>query len=772
MRKFNIYAMAAALLALAGCERGMAPEGAGGITVQASIGTMTKVSYDGNTTSFTVGDRIAVYAWTGSAAQVPAKCVVNGEVNTFDGTAWTPANPMEWDGLTKAHYFLGIMPVAAVSDFTADPYTLNPADYTASDLLIATSLDGITPSAAPVDLTFTHAMAKLNVNLKFRSEFGGTPTVIGVTVKAKKTATVNYLTKAVTATGDASEVDIPATATAATGYALGFSGLQVPQSGVTTVTVTIAGKTYVYKSATDIPLESGKYTTMGLVVGKDKVELGSVEVSDWTAGTDLPGGEAVMQIVHDYVDMGEVDINGVTKHLYWATCNIGADNPWDYGDYYAWGATATQTNYDWANYPFMQAGQADWDYITKYTYADGKTVGIWYDNGGNFIGDGKTSFADYDYADDAARQIWGGDWRVPTDAEWTALRDDALYDWVWTDDYLGDGSNHSGRIVTRKDNTGPCSGNSIFLPTGGVRNGTSLDYAGVRGTYWSSTLYDGYSSCPWAMFFRSDVVDRANIYPRCGGRSLRPVFCERYPLAAADIASIDIGKVLAADGNIYANAAQASAAGTEARAVIAYVGSVPNYFDKFLAIAIEDADVNYYEWADAHTAVGTFADSHAIYIGGTNYNSDAIGGAFYDQVADDVNATSATRTAGVVKGWRLPSVTDWRYIFDGLGRQKAGLTITAEYGNTIYSSNATPNDPLGVRGQMYYYKDGDAYDASSLRAAINAACGNTALKSYPYWSSSEKSKESGIVWDYDFYLGNFSRYEKENDFYVRAVFAY
>lgn len=525
MRKYYIYALASALLALAGCEKGTVPEGADGITVQASIGTMTKLSYNGASTSFTAGDRIAVYAWTGSAASVPAKRVVNGEVNTFDGTAWTPANPMDWDGTSALHYFLGITPVAAVTDFTADPYTLDPSKYPGSDLLIATSLDGITPSATPVDLAFTHAMAKLNVNLKFRSEFGGTPTVTSVTVKAKKTATVNYLTKAVTATGDASEVDIPAAASPATGYALSFSGLQVPQTGVTTVTVTIDGKNYLYESDTEIPLVGGQYTIMGLIVGKDKLDLASVEVSDWTTGTDLPGGEAIMQIVHDYVDMGEVEINGVKKHLYWATCNIGADNPWDYGDYYAWGETATKDTYSWDNYAFMQAGQSDWKYITKYTIADGQTACIWYDGEGNFIGDGKASFADYNYADDAARQLWGGDWRIPTDAEWTALRNTINYSWVWMTNYNGSGKN--GMLVTRLNNasgTDPCAGNSIFLPAAGFRSYSYLEYEGIRGEYWSSTLYDGDTDFPWAMFFRSDVVSHSRTYLRNEGTTLRPVF--------------------------------------------------------------------------------------------------------------------------------------------------------------------------------------------------------------------------------------------------------
>ena len=749
MRKIYIYALAAALLALAGCKREVAPGVSGEITINASIGAMTKVSYDGNTTSFTAGDQIAVYAWIGDATSVPANRVVNGEVNTFDGTAWTPANQMEWYDLKSAHYFLGITPVAAVTDFKADPYTLDPADYTGSDLMIATSLDGITPSANPVDLTFTHAMAKLNVNLKFRSEFRGTPTVTGITVKAKNTATVNYLTKAVTATGDASEVDIPAAATAATGYALSYSGLQVPQDGVTTVTVTIDGKTYVYESSTDIPLVGGQYTTLGLILGNDKIEFDGISVADWDEEITFPAAEAVLinkHNGHEYVDMGEVEINGVKKHLYWATCNIGADNPWDYGDYYAWGETATKTNYSWGTYSL-----GDGATFSKYTGSDYTTL---------------------QSDDDAASKLWGGSWRIPTDEEWQALLG-ADYEWVWTTDYLGSGKD--GMLVTRNDDgsgTDPCAGNSIFLPAAGYWYVNTLRNESSYGYYWSSSyLYSSSSDYAWYVGNYSGGALRLYDF-RCCGYSLRPVFCERYPLAAADVASEDIGRVLAADGNIYADAAQASAAGTEARAVIAYVGSVPNYFDKFLAIAMEDVDDNNYEWADAHTAVGTFAGSHAINIGGTNYNSDAIGGAFYDQVADDVNATSATRTTGVVKGWRLPSVTDWRFIFDGLGRQKAGLTITAKYGNTIYSSNATPNDPLGVSGQMYYYKDGDAYDASSLRVAINAACGNTALKSDPYWSSSESSDDSKKAWDYDFYFGNFTRYTKWNEFSVRPVFAY
>ena len=243
------------------------------------------------------------------------------------------------------------------------------------------------------------------------------------------------------------------------------------------------------------------------------------------------------------------------------------------------------------------------------------------------------------------------------------------------------------------------------------------------------------------------------------------------PHALAKVVDTDLGSLVGADGNIYTNASQIAAAGTTAEAVIAYVGSVPNYFDKFLAIALTDVD-NQHNWVDALTEVGTYAANHPITIGATTYNTCTTGATCYDRVADYLAITSATAKAKQT-GWRLPSVTDWRYVFDGLGRIKAGLTLTAMHssGSPVYSSNATPTDPLGVEGQMIYRK-GD--DASQLRAAINEACGNTFLLSDIYWSSSEKSvSDSEDSWNYSFHYGIFLCSKKTiNNKCVRAVFAY
>ena len=235
----------------------------------------------------------------------------------------------------------------------------------------------------------------------------------------------------------------------------------------------------------------------------------------------------------------------------------------------------------------------------------------------------------------------------------------------------------------------------------------------------------------------------------------------------------NLGYFLGADGFIYANTADATATGTTAVAVIAYVGSVSNYFDKFLAIALTDVDYSEHTWGNALTKVGEYAADHPITIGGTIYNCNAIGATCYDIVADDVNASSATRTTGVVKGWRLPSVTDWRYIFDGLGRQKASLTLVAKRlgGVTTFSEDATPTDPNGVEEGMLY-RNGS--NGSSLRNAINTACGNDAMhySRHYYYSSSQLSSISERAWVYFFTDGQFTYYAKTNPYYVRAVFAY
>ena len=204
---------------------------------------------------------------------------------------------------------------------------------------------------------------------------------------------------------------------------------------------------------------------------------------------------------HTFVEMGD--------GLKWATMNVGATSEANYGDYFAWGETSPKTDYSWATYQHMYSGMTTYTGINKYQVADNQTSAMWYDDG-EFVGDGITEL---ERTDDAASANWGGTWRMPTDAEWTELRNNAKFTWSWD-------STRKGYTVTSK--VLGYVGNHIFLPAAGLRNGTSPYRAGSYGYYWSSSLYERDSDTARGVDFDSVGVDR-DYDNRCYGFSVRPV---------------------------------------------------------------------------------------------------------------------------------------------------------------------------------------------------------------------------------------------------------
>ena len=183
---------------------------------------------------------------------------------------------------------------------------------------------------------------------------------------------------------------------------------------------------------------------------------------------------------------------------------------------------------------------------------------------------------------------------------------------------------------------------------------------------------------------------------------------------------------------------------------ICYTGAVSKYFDKFIAIALHNAHTTTTTWSDALSKVNTYASTNAITVGSTTYNSNALGTtSACDQVANNSGTSSKTRSGNLVKGWRLPSVTDWRYILEGFGGPSASSPAGVGAGNT---------QPYG--------------NGETLQNAINSACGNTELKNNDeYWMSSELSSNTTSAWYYGF-AGWFGAPEKSYNINVRAVFAY
>jgi len=167
---------------------------------------------------------------------------------------------------------------------------------------------------------------------------------------------------------------------------------------------------------------------------------------------------------------------GLPSGTKWATFNVGASQPHEYGNYYAWGETTTKSEYTEENSVTM------WQQISDFS--------------GN---------ATYD----AARANWGGTWRMPTKAEIEELRNNCT--WTWT---TQNGVN--GYRVTGSN------GNSIFLPAAGCCDGSSRYSVGEDGGYWSSTPDESYTNYAYELFFGSGYHFVHWGY-RGYGRTVRPV---------------------------------------------------------------------------------------------------------------------------------------------------------------------------------------------------------------------------------------------------------
>ena len=266
-----------------------------------------------------------------------------------------------------------------------------------------------------------------------------------------------------------------------TGVSLNKTSLSMTVGDTQTLTATVTPSNATDKSVT----WSSSNTSVATVSSSGVVTAKAAGSATITVTTNDGSKTASCSVVvvsdsFDYVDLG------LPSGLKWATCNIGASSPEEYGDDYAWGETETKS-YDsfsnW-NYKWYSSGT-----ITKYNNIDKKTV--------------------LEETDDVAHVKLGGTWRIPTDAEWTELRTQCS--WTWTQL-----NGRSGRLVTGKN------GNSIFLPAAGASGNITRYYAGTYGNYWSSSLNTGDIYEAWYVTFDSDNVYRDS-YTRYVGISVRAV---------------------------------------------------------------------------------------------------------------------------------------------------------------------------------------------------------------------------------------------------------
>ena len=182
---------------------------------------------------------------------------------------------------------------------------------------------------------------------------------------------------------------------------------------------------------------------------------------------------------HEYVDLG--------LSVKWATCNIGASSPEEYGLYFAWGETTGYTDEQ------VTSGVRKFD-KASYTAAAIST--------------------DLTLEQDAAHVNLGGNWRMPTKDECQELLDNCNV--VWTDNYNGTGV--KGRVFTSKVN-----GNSVFFPAAGFCADSSVRSVGTNGNYFLSSLYSFTEI--WELHLSAGMKSLDQFGTRYSGLSVRGV-CE------------------------------------------------------------------------------------------------------------------------------------------------------------------------------------------------------------------------------------------------------
>ncbi len=244
--------------------------------------------------------------------------------------------------------------------------------------------------------------------------------------------------------------------------------------------------------------ESGYYAIVSIKSNASNATQGTSTV--WLTGVGIKASSSHSGATPEIVDLG--------LSVKWASFNLGATKPEEYGNYYSWGETEAMDVNSPASYKFSNGAQAFTKYNTDpyYTYL------------GLGIIDNKIVL---DPEDDAAHVILGGKWRIPSKAEIEELIANCTWTWNWT------GTTESGlagyKVVS---NIPGYTDKWIFLPAPGKRSGPDLYNEENYGHYWSSDLYTDDPAYAYSLFF-SPVYKALSNTARHFGISIRPVYDDK-----------------------------------------------------------------------------------------------------------------------------------------------------------------------------------------------------------------------------------------------------
>lgn len=736
MKKNKILCLMAALL-LMGCaseQEELQPKGDATISLGYNVAEVqTRAATNLNDGFITSGEAVKVLIRKSSAewgsgtdgyeaAGYDFLAGANGALNC----ASTPEWPTDGSSIDiMAYYPSTATETFVVSDIQTDTEAGN-TNYKASDLMVAAPVVNQFRTNERLNLQFHHKMAKVIV--KATPAEGSGITLSGIKlVNVKRqvtfTPTAGTISDAVSASEGDDEVTLTVSST-------GSAALIPPQTiSGRFIEVTTSESEPAYFSVDDKVFQSGHQYTITLNVNSSNIGTTNA-ITDWTQESisDQTGTPQTLAELSEWINSGK----SYDRYLGWYVTDDG----------YIYQSVAAVTDASKTAIglvAYMAITDVDTSIpgsrVLVLSLSDVATATKWSDVGETSGASPATDVLDGYYntvilngkygSNYAAGKCWvytptisgGSKWFLPSYYQWSAIKQEL-------------GENNYAILRQKTGMTTTAYWTSTEFST---NNNTAYRVRESDGELWDNPKNETYS------------VRACFAYP-----------CNAIPIGF--VTNDQKGWYITTDGYAYRSMASAEMASKTVVAAIVYTGNVPGYFEKFIAVALEDAnggDCTIYP--DAQNKLNTYANNHAITYNGVTYNTNAgsTGSNCYDIVTGSSGTPSNRYAADNItlkKGWRIPTVTDWRYIFEAI----EGISAT---------------NPVGIVGwEPNYY----GYEGSGEKMKNMGGLVYPLLKSN-YFSSSQTNSDINRVWGFNFNRSIFGIHNKDDDLtpaYIRACFAF
>ena len=235
--------------------------------------------------------------------------------------------------------------------------------------------------------------------------------------------------------------------------------------------------------------------TLAIVMLMMVVAVSCTKSDDPTNGGDNNGQNDTIIDGGSLNGHGDVDL-GLPSGTLWATCNVGAEIPEGFGDYFSWAETIPKEIYDWKSYQYGGFAHDRYE-LNKYCTDTGYGLD-------GFVDD----IAIMEPADDAAKARWGAEWRTPTIEEWEELFLNTTGTWTTLNGVKG------WRCIAT-------NGNDLFLPAAGYWWDDVFN--ADLGLYWSVSLNIEFPYRAWGFHFNCDSSHLCGSSDRNRGQTVRAV---------------------------------------------------------------------------------------------------------------------------------------------------------------------------------------------------------------------------------------------------------